>query len=181
MGDIESVAYFKVAMQGVTLVSLGLSAINMVIMPNVARLYKEGNLEATQILLTKSVRLSCLVSLPIIFILVFFGDFFINILFGSEYLEAYPILVILCIGQAMKLLMGSTGLVLNMTGNEKLALKTVSITVSINVILLTMLIPYYGLVGAAISISLSLFINNFLMGTHVWRITTLTTWLSFKV
>lgn len=180
-GDIESVAYFKVAMQGVTLVSLGLSAINMVIMPNVARLYKEGHLEATQILLTKSVRLSCLVSLPIILLLVAFGDFFIALLFGEAYLAAYPILIILCIGQAMKLLIGSTGLVLNMTGNENLALRTITITVSINVFLLTMLIPYYGSFGAAISISLSLFINNLLMGIHVWRITTLTTWLSFKV
>jgi len=176
-GNIESVAYFKVAMQGVTLVSLGLSAINMVIMPNVARLYKEANLKATQMLLTKSVRLSCLVSLPIILALVFFGDFFISLLFGDEYLAAYPILIILCIGQTINVLMGSVGLVLNMTGNESKALKILVITLISNVLLLFILIPQYGSLGAAIAVSVSISYWNLMMAFEVFNQTKLRTWL----
>jgi len=182
LGDIESVAYFKVAMQAVALISLGLSSINMVIMPNVARLYKEGNLEATQILLTKSVRLSCLVSLPIILVLVFFGNFFISLLFGDEYLKAYPILVILCIGQTVNVLMGSVGLVLNMTGNESKALKVLIVTLILNILLLFTLIPQYGSLGAAVAISVSLSCWNLMMAFEVCNQTKLKTWLilSFK-
>ncbi|WP_417698441.1 flippase [Psychromonas sp.] len=176
-GDIESVAYFKVAMQGVTLVSLGLSAINMVIMPNVARLYKEGDLEATQMLLTKSVRLSCFVSLPVILLLVIFGDFFISLLFGEAYLAGYPILIILCIGQAVNVLMGSVGLVLNMTGNENRVLKILVITLILNILLLLFLIPIYGSLGAAISVSVSLIFWNFLMVINVLELTKLKTWM----
>ena len=177
LGDIESVAYFKVAMQGVTLVSLGLSAINMVIMPNVARLYKEGDLESTQMLLTKSVRLSSLVSLPIILLLVIFGDFFITLLFGKAYLAAYPILVILCVGQAVNVLMGSVGLVLNMTGNESRALKSLATTLFINLISLLFLVPNYGSLGAAISVSISIISSNFLMAFEVSRVTGLKSWV----
>ena len=176
-GNIESVAYFKVAMQGVALVSLGLSAVNMVIMPNIARLYKEGELEATQMLLTKSVRLSSLVSLPIILLLVIFGDFFIDLLFGEEYLAAYPILVILCVGQAVNVLMGSVGLVLNMTGNESRVLKLLAITLFINLISLLFLVPNYGSLGAAISVSISVISSNFLMSFEVAKVTGLKSWI----
>ena len=179
--DNESVAYFKVAMQAVALVALGLTSVNAVIMPNVARLYKKGDLKATQALLTKSVRLSALVSLPIIFFLIIFGEFAISLLFGKGYLEAYPILVILCLGQLVNALMGSVGLVLNMTGNENSALKSLSITLILNLVLLAVLIPMYGSMGAAIAISVSLACWNVLMAIDVYRLTRLQTWIRTAV
>jgi O-antigen/teichoic acid export membrane protein len=97
----ESVAFFKVAMQGVILIALGLSSINSVIMPQVARYYKQGNLKRTRLLLTKSVRINSLVSLPIILVLIWLRQFAIEVLFGKEYLSAYPLLVILCVGQSV--------------------------------------------------------------------------------
>ncbi|MCL1049568.1 flippase [Shewanella abyssi] len=178
--DNESVAYFKVAMQAVALIALGLHSVNAVIMPNIARLYKKGDLQETQALLTKSVRLSSLVSLPIIFFLIIFGEFAISLLFGKDYLAAYPILVILCFGQLVNVLMGSVGLVLNMTGNEKSTLKSLFITLLLNLILLAVLIPMYGAIGAAIAVSLSLVCWNVLMAIDVWKLTKLKTWLMLK-
>lgn len=173
----ESVAYFKVAMQAVALIALGLSSVNAVIMPNVASLYKQGDLKATQKLLTKSVRLSALVSLPIIFFLFIFGEFAISALFGKNYLPAYPILVILCFGQLVNVLMGSVGLVLNMTGNEKSTLKSISITFILNLILLATLVPLYGAIGGAVAISVSMIFLNVLVAVDVWKITKLKTWI----
>jgi O-antigen/teichoic acid export membrane protein len=179
--DTESVAYFKVAMQAVALIALGLTSVNAVIMPNVARLYKQGDLKATQELLTKSVRLSTLISVPIICFLVIFGEFAISLLFGKDYLQAYPILVILCSGQLINVLMGSVGLVLNMTGNEKRALKSLSMTLILNLILLAVLIPLFGSIGAAIAISVSLACWNILMAIDVWSHTKLKTWISISI
>ncbi|WP_024605749.1 MULTISPECIES: flippase [unclassified Pseudoalteromonas] len=175
--DNESVAYFKVAMQAVGLIALGAYSINAVIMPNVARLYKKEDLEGTQALLTKSVRLSALISLPMIFFLIIFGEFTIELLFGKEYLQAYPILVILCLGQLFNVSTGSVGLVLNMTDNEKSALKSLYVTLILNLVLLAVLVPLYGGVGAAIAVSLSLVCWNVLMAVDVWRLTGLKPWL----
>lgn len=175
--DNESVAYFKVAMQGVALISLGLSSVNAVIMPNIARLYKKGDLNSTQVLLTKSVRLSVLISLPIIISLIIFGEFLIGLLFGKDYLEAFPILVILCFGQLVNVFMGSVGVVLNMTGNEKSTLKSLSITFILNLILLAILVPVYGGIGGAIAVSVSLVILNVLVVIDVWKLTGLKTWI----
>lgn len=175
--DNESVAYFKVAMQAVALISLGLSSVNAVIMPNIARLYKKGDLNSTQVLLTKSVRLSVLISLPIIISLIIFGEFLIGLLFGKDYLEAFPILVILCFGQLVNVFMGSVGVVLNMTGNEKSTLKSLSITFILNLILLAILVPVYGGIGGAIAVSVSLVILNVLVVIDVWKLTGLKTWI----
>ncbi|MFT5815438.1 MAG: O-antigen/teichoic acid export membrane protein [Psychroserpens sp.] len=177
LANTESVAFFKVAMQGVLLIELGLRSINAVIMPQVARLYRQSDLKQTQEILTKSVRISCFVSLPIILVLIFFGQFAIEVLFGKEYLPAYPLLVILCVGQAVNVLMGSVGLVLNMTGNEKRSLKLLSMTLILNLILLPTLVLMYGVIGAAISVSVSLAFVNLLMGIDVFRLLGLKTWL----
>lgn len=175
--DNESVAYFKVAMQAIALIALGLTSVNAVIMPNVARFYKKGDLKATQALLTKSVRLSALVSLPIIFFLIIFGEFAISLLFGKDYLEAYPILVILCFGQLVNVLIGSVGLVLGMTGNEKSTLKVQFITLLLNLMLLVVLVPLYGGIGAAIATSVSIVCWNVLMAIDVWKKVQLRCWL----
>jgi O-antigen/teichoic acid export membrane protein len=167
----ESVAFFKVAMQGMILIALGLNSINSVIMPQVARLYKQGDLKQTQKLLTHSVRLSSFVSLPIILVLIFFGQFAIDLLYGKEYLSAYTLLVILCVGQAVNVLMGSVGVVLNMTHNEKYSLRALLISLFISVLLLLVLIPIYSAIGAAIAVSAGMIIWNLLLAIDVYRLT----------
>ena len=65
LGSAESVAFFKVAMQATVLISIGLSSVNAIIMPSVARYFKQGDIEKTQNLLTESVRLSTFFSIPV--------------------------------------------------------------------------------------------------------------------
>ncbi|WP_372760489.1 flippase [Pseudoalteromonas sp.] len=173
----ESVAAFKVALQGVTLVTLGFAAVNNIIGPRVARLYKSGDIPSTQALLTKSVKLSACFSIPIAIVLIFFGDWFIGLLFGEQYLASYPILIILCIGQIINICFGSVSLVLNMTGNEKRSLKALCITLCINIFLLFILVPSYKAIGAALSVSVSLVLWNVWMSADVYSITKLKTWL----
>ncbi len=181
LGDTTSVGYFKVAMQGVGLIALGLSAVNTVIGPNIARMYKSGDQEATQALITKSVRLSCLASIPISLFLIFLGDWVITLLFGNEFSQASTALSILCIGQIFNVLMGSVGLVLNMTGNEKSTLRAVSITIVLNIILLSILIPPFKDLGAAIAVCISMICWNLIMAFDAYRLTKLKTWLPISL
>ncbi|MDV6253339.1 flippase [Vibrio sp. EA2] len=177
LGSEEAVGYFKVAMQGVALLSLGRVAINSVTGPNFARMYKQGNLNGMQKLLTRSVRLSAVTSIPFVLFLIFFGDWVVVLLFGQEYLPAAKLLTILCIGQVANVLMGSVGLVLQMTGNEKRALRILIITLAITILLLVVLIPYYQGVGAAISVTTSLILWNILMNIEVYKNCKLKCWI----
>lgn len=173
----EDVAYFKVATQAVNLVAIGLMAINMVIGPNLARIYKTGDLTSAQNLLTKSVRLSCIVALPVVLMLIFFSGYFVSFIFGVSYLPAKNAIVFLCIGQAINVISGSVGLILNMTGNEKEALKFLLFSLIINIILLLLLVPMYSFLGAAIASSISMTVWNLLMARAVLRKTKLISWL----
>lgn len=176
LGTEEAVGYFKVAMQGVTLLSLGLVAINTITGPNIVRLYKKGDVVGVQKLLTQSVRISTLTSVPFALILIFFSDWLVTMLFGTEYLPSAALLSILCVGQIVNVLMGSVGLVLQMTGHEKRALKTLIITLIVTVILLFLLIPAYQAKGAAIAVSISIVLWNSLMAWDVYITTNLKCW-----
>lgn len=165
----ESVAYFKVAIQAISLVSIGLTSINTIIMPKVASIYRSGDRKKTQKLVTDSVRLSSIISVISIFILVLFGDLIIEIMFGDEYLPAYPIIVVLSIGQLVRVLVGSAGLILNMTGYEKSTLVILSIGFAMNFILMIILTPIYGEIGAAVSITSSMIIWSVMMSLEAYR------------
>ncbi|QUM87883.1 flippase [Moritella sp. 36] len=167
----ESIAYFKVAMQGTLLISLGLNATNTIIMPRIARLYKNKHADNIQQLLTNSVRLNVIILLPIIFTLLAYGDVLINVLFGKEYAAAYPIMIVLCVGQIVNVSMGSVGIVLTMTHNEKYCLRALLLTLIITVILLSILIPLYSSLGAAYAISASVVIWNVVMSFYVYKLT----------
>ncbi len=179
LGSKESVAYFKVSMQAIVLLALGLQAVNAVSGPRIARLYKQGNMAETQKVLTQSVRLSVASSVPFALLLIVFGKPLVTLLFGAEYIPAAKLISILCIGQIVNVMMGSVGLVLNMTGNERYSLKALLITLSITILLLFLLIPRFQAVGAAVAVSCSLIIWNLIMAYDVYKLTKLKTWIRF--
>ncbi|WP_114765995.1 polysaccharide biosynthesis C-terminal domain-containing protein [Vibrio rhodolitus] len=171
LDDYSSVAYFKVALQAVSLISVSLYAVNSVIMPNIARSFTEGNISKTQFYITQSVRISSIVSVPVLILLIFFGNTIIDMVFGEEYIRAYPLIIILSAGQIVNVLMGSAAVVLNMTGHENSALRSLAVSLVVNVIAMFLLIPNYGAMGAAISVSIGLTVWNVLMAISVYRLT----------
>lgn len=164
-------------MQGILLLALGLQAVNTVTAPKVASLYRQKKLDETQALLKQSVRLAVLSSVPPALILILFSEELIGFLFGEAYLPAAKLLTILCIGQIVNVSLGSVGLVLNMTGNEKRSLRAQLITLCLTVSLLFILIPLYQAIGAALAVSIGLICWNVIMAFDVYRLTGLKTWI----
>jgi O-antigen/teichoic acid export membrane protein len=180
LGDEKSVAYLKVATQVGILLALGIVAINTINAPTIARLYHSGDMAATQELLTKSVKLSTIILVPIGIIAIFFGDKLVELLFGVEYLPSYPLIVVLTIGQVFNVVMGAVGLVLTMSGNEKIAIRTLIIGLVLTVLLLIFLIPVYNALGAVIAMTCTMLFLNIVMARDVFKITGLKTWLIFE-
>ncbi|MCW4442354.1 oligosaccharide flippase family protein [Vibrio splendidus] len=176
-GEIESVAYFRVSMQAISLVSISLLSVNAVTMPLMAKLNITSDLSSLQSIATKSVRLSCLISYPILITLAFFGDSIIEILFGSSYSVAYGSLIILVVGQLVNVTCGSVGSILSMINKEGVVLKSMFITLIITISLLVMLVPIFQDVGAAIAVSMGLIIWNVMMSYELYRLTKIKSWL----
>ncbi|MGR5269930.1 flippase [Vibrio astriarenae] len=177
LGDESEVGYFRVAMQASMLFLISLQSINAITAPQIARMYRAGNKDDAQLLLTRSVRLGCLFSLPLMLFLCFFSDELVILLFGNEFLPASNLIRLLLLGQGVNVCTGSAGMVLNMTGNEKYTLKVQILSVAILIAMLSILVPLYGAVGAAVSVSTSVAMWNVMMSHMASKRTNLTTWL----
>jgi O-antigen/teichoic acid export membrane protein len=155
----EAVGIYTVAYRGAEFSIFFLMAVNTVLAPTVAKLYAESNIKKMQILVTKSTFLTLLFSLPIGLGMLFFGNIFLS-LFGSEFNQGRTALSILTISYLFYCTLGSSGLLLVMTGHEKKMMIVSLISALTNTILNAIMISLWGISGAALAsaISLSLWI-----------------------
>ena len=165
----EDVGLYRAAFQAANIVSLSLIAINAVIAPQITRLYHEDDKERLQRMVTWSARVILAVSLPLATILIFFGELILKLVFGDGYVDGSTVLIILCLGQLINAAMGSVSLLLNMTGHERDTAKGLMIAAISNILLNLILIPSFGIEGAAAATALSLAGWNILLNRQVKR------------
>jgi O-antigen/teichoic acid export membrane protein len=159
------VGIYRVAVQLATAVIFGLQIVNLIQAPHIAHLYAKNDMQRLQRLITKSSQGMLLATLPVVTVLIVFGQQIIELAFGHAYQAAYVPLLILCAGQVVNAAMGSVRSVLNMTGNEHDTTRSLVIGAIFNVVLNLMLTPIWGMNGAAVATATTLVVWNILM----WR------------
>jgi O-antigen/teichoic acid export membrane protein len=161
----DQVGIYRVASQGALLVAFGLSAINMVVAPIFAKLYAEGDMARLQRVVTASSRAVLLFALPPVIALVFWGGPILRLVFGKGYTSGDTAMAILCVGQLVNATFGSVVTLLNMSGHERMTLKGVAVAAVGNIVGNAILIPLWGIAGAAVATSVTLGLWNILL----WR------------
>ncbi|MCW4153898.1 oligosaccharide flippase family protein [Halomonas sp. 18H] len=159
----EEVGVYKVVVSVSSLVIFGLQAVNMVVAPHFARLYAQSDIERLQQVVTISSRAILALALPTVLVFILFGDWLLTFVFGEEYSSGYEALIILASGQLMNAVFGSVGFLLSMTNYEKLALSAVTVAAIVNMFLNALLIPIFGISGAALSTAITLITWNSFM------------------
>jgi len=147
----EEVGIYRVALQGAMLVTFGVSAINMVVAPYFARLYAQDDIKTLQKIVTFCARIGAILALLFVLLYVSFGEIILSWFFGSEYLPGWTALVILSFGRLFNAVAGPVVFLLNMTGHERVMARGVAIAAAMNIFLNLILIPEYGMEGAAVS------------------------------
>ncbi len=157
LGALESsalVGVYQAAVRSAGVVVMLLSVVNMVIQPSIVTLHNSGDTIRLQRLVTLSTRgvffvaVSCLVALAV------FGEYLLS-LFGHEFGAARNAMLILAGGHVVNAFSGTVGMLLSMTGRESEALYGVSIGATVNIALNLILIPTYGIEGAAVATTTS--------------------------
>jgi O-antigen/teichoic acid export membrane protein len=161
--DSAQVGIYRVADQMSLLIAVGLQTVNIVIAPQFARLHALGDTRRLQKLATTSARVVFFLTLLVMAAFLLFGRLFLSIVFGSEFLSAYTPLLILAVGQLINSAAGSVGVLLNMTGNEKETARGIVIAAVGNVVLNLILVPLWGIVGAALASAIALSAWNILL------------------
>jgi O-antigen/teichoic acid export membrane protein len=168
LGTAEDVAALQVAQSGAMLVVLSLSIVNLVIAPHITRAHREGDKSRLQQLSRQSARAALAVSLPIALPLIFIGGPIIHLVYGETYavIATWP-LAILAVGQLVNVAFGSVGLFLIMSGHESHSLKGQIIALAVNVFAAMILIPFFGVAGAAFAIAIGLLTWNTILAVKV--------------
>jgi O-antigen/teichoic acid export membrane protein len=151
---------YRIVVQMTNLIIFGLSAINLLLHPYFSRFYAQSDHKKLQQLVTTSARVILLIAIPFVLVFIFKGEQLLSFLFGEEYSAGYDALLILSIGQLANVGFGSVGALLNMTGHEKDTMRGMIIAALVNFFLNIILIPRYGMNGAALATAISFIIWN---------------------
>ncbi|MCD4740958.1 MAG: flippase [Desulfobacteraceae bacterium] len=153
------VGYYAVAIiliEGVILIP---SAIQKVTTPTIAKYYGKNDYENIIKLIKETMLKTFILTMFLIAFLLIFSKFLIVFLFTEEFLPAYTPLIILLVGYGIRAPFISIGGTLSSIGKVDIAFRVNALSSIINLILNLMLIPVFGIVGAACATSASLVIS----------------------
>jgi O-antigen/teichoic acid export membrane protein len=111
-----------------------------------------------------------ILTLPLFVTLVLLPELVINIVFSREYTDAAPILVVLSIGFFINSAFGRSRETLSALGDTRITMVVNLASFVVNIVLNLLLIPVYGVVGAALASVLSfLGLNGTIVLVLKWK------------
>ena len=115
----ENISYFAVIMRVGIIMSFVFLAIMRVTTPKIAFFYKERKINELEDVIIFSNRIMIIVSTMLLFFIIIFGKNILS-LFGNDFLSAYPMLIIIIVGQYIAANTGISVFILQMTGYQKI-------------------------------------------------------------
>jgi LPXTG-motif cell wall-anchored protein len=159
---------YRTASQMAAFVAFPLTAANMVAAPAIAVLYGGRDDRGLQLRVRQASRVALVGAVPIAAALIAFGNPVLA-MFGPEFTSGYRSLVILTLGYLVNASMGVAGYVLIMTRFERVAATCFMVAVALDLALNALLIPRWGIEGAATATCVSLIVLSVLMNREVRR------------
>ena len=156
--NFETLAYYGTSIKIIFLISTLINVMGSYLSVRIADLFVTDQV-ALQAVLKKGVRVIVGLALGLSVILFVFAAEILGV-FGAAYQEAVPALRILIAGHFMSTLFGVTQVYLNMTKKQVVLQYILIIAVVINAILNAILIPKYGMLGAAVASAFSVIFWN---------------------
>lgn len=150
------VGIYRVAAMAAGLIGFGLAAANNSLGPVFARLHEEGDLARLQRILTRGAQATLLFGLPVALVFILFGRQILGLVFGREYIPGATPLTILAVGQLVSVGVGSVGQLLEMTGHARDTAHAIALSAALNIALNAVLIPAWGVNGAALATTISI-------------------------
>jgi O-antigen/teichoic acid export membrane protein len=157
--ESADVGTYNIALKTGAIITFLLTSINAIAGPRIAKMYRSGEDEQLQRMVTFVVHLSFWPSLLGGFVLMGISEPFLS-LFGSEFTAAKWAMIIVIIGKLFSVGAGSVGYLANMTGNQDASAWVLGGSAAINVVLNLVLIPQFGIEGAAVSTALTTALQN---------------------
>jgi O-antigen/teichoic acid export membrane protein len=154
MATSDQVGIYAASVRLAEAITLIFTAVEFTIAPYIARLHSTEQTTRLQNLISKTARLVFVLSLPVALAFIFYGDWFLAF-FGEEFRAGRWALAILGIGRLLNVAFGPVKALALMTGQERATAWIMGIVALLNVVLNLVLIPFWGIIGAASATAIS--------------------------
>lgn len=160
---VREVGIYSIAAAIVAYTNLFLISVNQVFSPIIADLHTRGDSAMLERLYKALTKWVLALTLPLALTVMVDAKSLLRT-FGPDFEQGWPVLIIGILGQLISCGVGSVGLLLWMSGNEKRLLRVQTIMAAIMLLTSVALVPRWGIVGAALASA----ITN--IGTNAWNL-----------
>jgi len=162
MSTPEEVGIYHTAFKLSMFAAVALMSINSIASPKFAEMYAKNDMIRLKKVVRQSTKMIFWTSVPLVIIFFMFPEFLLG-LFGEEFKIGKTAFIFLSCGRLISSFSGSVGNILQMTGNQNIFSKILFLGAILNVVLNLILIPRYGINGAAVASMSSLILWNLSM------------------
>ncbi len=166
--DTADVGVYAVVMRTAMLTAFFLAAVNSIAAPKLAALYQEGDTQALETVTQSSAKLMTVLAAPMLLLFMLAPSWILQV-FGEDFKRGAVALAILAAGQFVNVATGSVIPLLMMSGYERTVRNNFVVAMILNIALGLLLIPRYGLNGAAVTAALSVITVNVLAAFSVYK------------
>lgn len=164
----DQVGIYGIANRIALLIGFVLIAANSVVAPRFAVYFTKGDHAAMDRLARQGAFWMLVAAAPLILIAMLAPAFILSF-FGPAFVEGSLVVRILALGQAINIIVGSVGSLLVMSDNAHIMRNAILLTALLNLGGNLLLIPHYGLIGAAAVTAVSLALLNAILFVSVYR------------
>ena len=147
--DARQVGIYATVVALVTFVPIILSTVNQIFAPVIADLHARGERALIGRLYQTLTKWILGLTVPLALVMILFAPSFMR-LFGRDFVVGAPILVIGTLGQLVNCGVGSVGFLLLMSGNQRRLIKVQVVMTAVTILLNLLMIPWFGVIGAAL-------------------------------
>lgn len=169
LGDMATnadVGIYSAAFKLSLITSMVIIAINSIATPKFAEFYGKGDVLGLEKMTKQSTKMIFWTTVPVLLVLLSLGSFVLG-LYGEEFKVAYWALVLLLAGRFIGAIVGSVGYIMQMTGKQVAFQNILLISAGTNILLNYLLIPEYGIYGAALASMTSIIFQNLTMMFYI--------------
>jgi O-antigen/teichoic acid export membrane protein len=166
----EIVGMYSAAFTIANLLSVITNSVGYIYVPVISQLYSRNQIEELGIVNATSTKLSFMFTLPIFFLFFLYPDFILSFFYDSRYVASSTVFQILALGFITNAYFGLNYFTLMSIGKSRFLMNCTLISSILNVVLNLVLIPHFGMVGAAIASTLSFALIEVFMTVKLYHL-----------
>lgn len=167
------VGYYAIAIIIIQAVTLLPTSIQTITSPLIASYHHNKDYKSMRLLIKETLLKTYVITTILSVIIVLCGKLLIQVLFTEKFMPAYVPMLILLLGYSISSPIGAVGGALSSIGKVDISFQRSVLCLIINIILNLLLVPKFGLIGAAIATSSALIFTSithfFLLNKYIFR------------